>query len=101
MKIGQAIIKDIATELNVSASTVSRALKDYPGISDETKRKVKEVANKLNQTKCHCTFTAKKPLFYYWADYSGGCPFFLFNSNQRNRGSCFLKRLQCDPNSNQ
>ncbi|MGM0945699.1 MAG: LacI family DNA-binding transcriptional regulator [Bacteroidota bacterium] len=48
MKIGQATIKDIARELNVSSSTVSRALKDYPGISDETKRKVKEVAEKLN-----------------------------------------------------
>lgn len=48
MKIGQATIKDIARELNVSSSTVSRALKDYPGISDETKRKVKEVAKKLN-----------------------------------------------------
>ncbi len=48
MKIGQATIKDIAIELNVSASTVSRALKNYPGISDETKRKVKEVAEKLH-----------------------------------------------------
>ncbi len=48
MKIGQATIKDIARELNVSSSTVSRALKDYPGISDETKRRVKEVADKLN-----------------------------------------------------
>ncbi|TFV97331.1 LacI family transcriptional regulator [Algoriphagus kandeliae] len=48
MKIGQATIKDIARELNVSSSTVSRALKDYPGISDETKRKVKELAAKLN-----------------------------------------------------
>lgn len=48
MKIGQATIKDIARELNVSSSTVSRALKDYPGISDETKRKVKELAEKLN-----------------------------------------------------
>ena len=48
MKIGQATIKDIARALNVSSSTVSRALKDYPGISDETKRKVKEVAEKLN-----------------------------------------------------
>ncbi len=48
MKIGQATIKDIARELNISSSTVSRALKDYPGISDETKRKVKEVAEKLN-----------------------------------------------------
>jgi LacI family transcriptional regulator len=32
----------------VSSSTVSRALKDYPGISDDTKRKVKEMAEKLN-----------------------------------------------------
>ncbi len=48
MKLGQATIKDIAKELNVSPSTVSRALKDYPGISDETKKKVKELAEKLN-----------------------------------------------------
>ncbi|SFT84560.1 transcriptional regulator, LacI family [Algoriphagus locisalis] len=48
MKLGQATIKDIARELNLSASTISRALKDYPGISDETKRKVKEMAEKMN-----------------------------------------------------
>ena len=48
MKLGQATIKDIAKELNVSTSTVSRALKDYPGISDDTKRKVKELADRLN-----------------------------------------------------
>lgn len=48
MKLEQATIKDIALELNISASTVSRALKDYHGISKETKRKVKEVAKKLN-----------------------------------------------------
>ncbi|MFD2037447.1 LacI family DNA-binding transcriptional regulator [Belliella marina] len=48
MKLGQATIKDIAKELNVSSSTVSRALKDYPGISKETKRRVKELAEKLN-----------------------------------------------------
>ncbi|MEN2282566.1 LacI family DNA-binding transcriptional regulator [Algoriphagus sp. SE2] len=48
MKLGQATIKDIAKELKISVSTVSRALKDYPGISDETKRKVKEVAEKMN-----------------------------------------------------
>ncbi|HSF55921.1 MAG TPA: LacI family DNA-binding transcriptional regulator [Algoriphagus sp.] len=48
MKLEQATIKDIARELNVSASTVSRALQDYPGISNETKRKVKEMADKLN-----------------------------------------------------
>lgn len=48
MKLNQITIKDIARELNVSASTVSRALQDYPGISDETKRKVREMAEKLN-----------------------------------------------------
>ncbi|RZS97321.1 LacI family DNA-binding transcriptional regulator [Cecembia calidifontis] len=48
MKLGQATIKDIARELNVSSSTVSRALKDYPGISFETKKKVKDLAEKLN-----------------------------------------------------
>ncbi|WP_226388850.1 LacI family DNA-binding transcriptional regulator [Penaeicola halotolerans] len=48
MKIGQATIKDIAKALNVSSSTVSRALKDYPGISDETKKAVKELAKKMN-----------------------------------------------------
>ena len=48
MKLEQSTIKDIARELNVSSSTVSRALKDYPGISEETKRKVKDMANKLN-----------------------------------------------------
>lgn len=48
MKLGQATIKDIAKELNISSSTVSRALKNYPGISEETKRKVKDLAEKLN-----------------------------------------------------
>lgn len=48
MRLEQATIKDIARELQVSSSTVSRALKDYPGISDDTKRKVKEMAEKLN-----------------------------------------------------
>ncbi|WP_026950144.1 LacI family DNA-binding transcriptional regulator [Algoriphagus mannitolivorans] len=48
MKLDQATIKDLARELNVSSSTISRALKDYPGISDETKRKVREMAEKMN-----------------------------------------------------
>lgn len=48
MRLEQATIKDIARKLQVSSSTVSRALKDYPGISDDTKRKVKEMAEKLN-----------------------------------------------------
>lgn len=48
MKSTQATIKDIARELNVSSSTVSRALKNYPGISEETKQRVKDMAKKLH-----------------------------------------------------
>jgi DNA-binding LacI/PurR family transcriptional regulator len=48
MKKGFATIKDIARELKVSPSTVSRALKDHPDISQETKRAVNELAEKLN-----------------------------------------------------
>lgn len=48
MNLGQTTIKDIAKALDVSPSTVSRALKDYPGISEETRKKVKDLAEKLN-----------------------------------------------------
>ncbi len=48
MKSGQITIKDIAKELNVSPSTVSRALKNHPDISQETKRQVNELAKKLD-----------------------------------------------------
>lgn len=41
-------IHDIARELDVTASTVSRALKDHPRISDSTKETVMEMAKKLN-----------------------------------------------------
>lgn len=40
-------IIDIAKALNVSPSTVSRALKDHPYISQATKDRVKKMANKL------------------------------------------------------
>jgi len=48
MKSGLVTIKDLARELKISASTVSRALKNHPDISEETKRAVKELAEKLN-----------------------------------------------------
>ncbi|MEM9919887.1 MAG: LacI family DNA-binding transcriptional regulator [Bacteroidota bacterium] len=44
----QPTIHDIAKELNVSPSTVSRALKDHPRISKRTKAAVKEVAHRIN-----------------------------------------------------
>ncbi len=48
MKSSQATIKDIARELGISPSTVSRALKDHPDISPKTRRAVKELAEKLH-----------------------------------------------------
>lgn len=44
----QITIKDIARELNISPSTVSRALKNHPDISQETKNEVNEYARKHN-----------------------------------------------------
>ena len=48
MKSGQITIHDLARMLNISASTVSRALNDNPRISSETKQKIKDLAKKLN-----------------------------------------------------
>jgi LacI family transcriptional regulator len=44
----QVTIHDIAERLNISASTVSRALVDHPRISEATKKKVRQMAEKLN-----------------------------------------------------
>ena len=48
MRSSQVTIKDIAAQLGISPSTVSRALKNHPEISEETKRAVNELAKKLN-----------------------------------------------------
>jgi LacI family transcriptional regulator len=47
MRSHQVTIKDIARELGVSPSTVSRALKDHPDISPATKQQVRELVEKL------------------------------------------------------
>ena len=41
-------IHDIAKKLNITASTVSRALNDHPRISEATKKAVQKTALKLN-----------------------------------------------------
>jgi LacI family transcriptional regulator len=46
-KRSEKTIVDIAAELNLSVSTVSRALNDHPNISVRTKEKVKKMARKL------------------------------------------------------
>jgi len=46
-KTGQVTIKDIAKALDISPSTVSRALKDHPDISPSTKKAVNDLAEEL------------------------------------------------------
>lgn len=46
-------IHDIARELNITASTVSRALKDHPRISEATKKAVLKAAKRLNYQPNH------------------------------------------------
>jgi DNA-binding LacI/PurR family transcriptional regulator len=41
-------IKEIAQRLNISISTVSRALHDHPGIGQQTKKQVQQLARELN-----------------------------------------------------
>ena len=48
MKPHLTSINDIAKALGVSASTVSRALKDHPDISEFTRNKIKAFAQKVN-----------------------------------------------------
>lgn len=48
MKKGPVTIKDIAKELNVSVSTVSRALADNPLVKQQTREAVKELAKKYS-----------------------------------------------------
>ena len=48
MKRTRVTIKDIASKLNISASTVSRALQDHPALKKETKDAVKALAKKWN-----------------------------------------------------
>jgi LacI family transcriptional regulator len=47
-KSHQVTMKEIAKKLNVSVSTVSRALKDSPELHVETKRKIVEMAESMN-----------------------------------------------------
>ncbi|HRI79821.1 MAG TPA: LacI family DNA-binding transcriptional regulator [Cyclobacteriaceae bacterium] len=53
MKKERSTIHDIAKKLNITASTVSRALKDHPRISDATKKAVQRTAIKLNYQPNH------------------------------------------------
>ncbi len=47
MKKGRVTITDIAKQLNIAPSTVSRALNDHPALRKETKESVRALAEKL------------------------------------------------------
>lgn len=46
-------LADIANELNIDVSTVSKALSDDPKISEQTKKKVRKIVSKLNYRPNH------------------------------------------------
>ena len=46
----QITLHDLATKLNISVSTVSKALKGYSDVSEKTRKAVKELAEELNFT---------------------------------------------------
>ncbi len=48
MKKGRVTLKDIAAKLNISPSTVSRALNDHPAIGSRTKKAIQTLARELN-----------------------------------------------------
>lgn len=48
MKKNPATLSDIAKQLSISVSTVSRALHNHPAINKETKKQVTKLASKLN-----------------------------------------------------
>ena len=52
-------IKDIAKELGISPSTVSKALKGHRDISDSTKQSVKALADKWNYKPDHIALSLK------------------------------------------
>lgn len=53
MKKDRSTIHDIAKKLDITASTVSRALKNHPRISEATKKAVLKAAEKLNYQPNH------------------------------------------------
>ena len=54
-------IKDIAKALEISSSTVSKAMNDYSDISNETKKKVKDYAEKIGyEPNIHASFLRTK-----------------------------------------
>lgn len=61
IKEKEATIYDIASRLNVSIATVSRALKDDPVVSKKTKKKIFELAEEMNYRSNHFARNLRNP----------------------------------------
>ncbi|MCF7803621.1 MAG: LacI family transcriptional regulator [Candidatus Marinimicrobia bacterium] len=48
MKNKQITLKDLAAELDLHFTTVSKALRDHPGVSPKTKKRVRKLAQEMN-----------------------------------------------------
>ncbi|UOQ75993.1 LacI family DNA-binding transcriptional regulator [Hymenobacter sp. 5516J-16] len=56
----KASISDLAQQLGVSVSTISRALSDHPSISDATKKRVWKLAKELHYQPNHLAAGLRK-----------------------------------------
>lgn len=56
----KASISDLAKQLGISVSTVSRALSNHPSISDATKKKVWKLAKELHYQPNHLAAGLRK-----------------------------------------
>ena len=72
-------LKDLAEELGVSVSTVSRALKDSPEVGEEMRERVKEIGRRVELSpQSFCNKSAQEQSAYYWDYCTGYCDSFLF-----------------------
>lgn len=72
-------LKDLAEELGVSVSTVSRALKDSPEVGEEMRERVKKLAGEWNyRPNPFAISLLKNKSAYYWDYCTGYCDSFLF-----------------------
>ncbi|UYZ59666.1 LacI family DNA-binding transcriptional regulator [Hymenobacter latericus] len=60
MATRRASISDLAKQLNLSVSTISRVLNNHPAISDATKKRVWELAKQLNYQPNHLAAALRK-----------------------------------------
>ena len=96
MKFESATIKDIAKALNLSTSTVSRALRGSYEISAETKKQVLEYAEKINYRPNPIALSLKerrtRSIGIVVSEIANN---FFFASYQRHRIHRLQQRLPC------